>query len=125
MSLLRLEIREISRLAWPVIAAQLGMVLFGLTDVWMVGRLGPRELSGVALGDVCIFGSFILAFGLVQGIDPIISLDYLQPTTTSPLLQVDGILARDRVVGEDGGLHYTLFPLRLNFSSIQVPSKSW
>ncbi|MHC4548384.1 MAG: MATE family efflux transporter [Planctomycetota bacterium] len=67
------EIRVLSRLAWPVVASQAGMMLFGLVDTWMVGRLGARELAAVALADVCLFGSLILGLGLVMGIDPIVA----------------------------------------------------
>jgi len=70
---LRREARALVALAWPVVCTQLGMMAIGLTDIWMVGRLGARELAAVALGDTCLFGSLIVGFGLVMGIDPLVS----------------------------------------------------
>lgn len=67
------EIRPIVRLAFPVAAAQLGWMMIGLVDLWMVGRLGPRALAAVSLGDLWIVGTSVMAMGVVMGIDPIVS----------------------------------------------------
>ncbi|HHN75026.1 MAG TPA: MATE family efflux transporter [Acidobacteria bacterium] len=67
------EVRPIVRLAIPVAAAQLGWMLIGLVDLWMVGRLGPEALAAVSLGDLWIVATLVVAMGVVMGIDPIVS----------------------------------------------------
>lgn len=69
----RHELRELGRLALPIVLAQLGMMGFGIVDMWMVGRLGSQALAAVALADVVLFGSLIFGVGLVMGIDPIVA----------------------------------------------------
>ncbi|MEM8882521.1 MAG: MATE family efflux transporter [Planctomycetota bacterium] len=73
MTPVRRELLTISALAWPVVLTRLATLMLGLVDTLMVGRLGVAEMEAVGLADVCIFGSLILAFGVVQGIDPIVS----------------------------------------------------
>ena len=70
---MRGDLAALFRLAWPTALAQVGMMLFGIVDVWMVGRLGSREIAAVGLADVCAFGSLIFGLGLVMGIDPIVT----------------------------------------------------
>jgi MATE family multidrug resistance protein len=73
MSPVREEVRAIARLAWPVAASQLGLMLFHLVDLWMLGRLGARELAAVALAETCLFGTLMIGIGLVHGLDPFVS----------------------------------------------------
>lgn len=67
------EAKTLTRLAVPVALTQLGMMSLGLVDLYMVGELGTRELAGVALGDLWIFGTFCLGMGVLFGLDPIIA----------------------------------------------------
>ena len=72
------EIGPIASLAFPVVLTQLGMMSMGLVDLFMVGRLGKDEagneiLAGVALGDIWVFGTSVIAMGIVMGLDPIVS----------------------------------------------------
>jgi len=69
----RSEISPIIRLATPIALAQVGMMTMGLVDLWMVGRLGTTALASVALGDTWVFGILVLAQGLIQGLDPLIT----------------------------------------------------
>jgi len=69
----RREIRALVRLAAPAIAAQVGTMMLGIVDTWMVGRIGARELGAVALADTVMFGTMIFGMGLVMGLDPIVS----------------------------------------------------
>ena len=73
MKPVRRELFTISALAWPVVLARVASLMLGLVDTWMVGRLGTSEMEAVGLADVCQFGSLILAIGIIQGIDPIVS----------------------------------------------------
>ncbi len=70
---IREEVRSLLRLAWPVIASQLGLMLFGLVDMAMLGRVGAAEMGAAALADACLFGTMMLGIGLVMGIDPLVS----------------------------------------------------
>ena len=70
---IRKEVGVLGALAWPVVAAQLGAMMLGIVDTWMLGRLGTAELSAAALADVVLFGSLIFGIGLVMGIDPLVS----------------------------------------------------
>jgi MATE family multidrug resistance protein len=73
MTPVREEIRALVRLAWPVVASQVGFMLFAIVDTAMLGRLGAREMGAVALADTCLFGTLMLGIGLVHGIDPLVS----------------------------------------------------
>ena len=73
MAPVRRELAALFRLSWPLVLSQVGMMLFGLVDIWMVGRLGARELAAVALADIVMFGSLITGIGLVMGIDPVVT----------------------------------------------------
>ncbi len=73
MAPVREEIRTLVRLAWPVVASQLGLITFGLVDTAMLGRLGAAEMAAAALADTVLFGTMILGVGLVLGIDPHVS----------------------------------------------------
>ncbi len=63
------EIRALSRLAIPLILAQLGLMTMVLADTYMVGRLGSVELAGMGLGNAFLFTLSTLIAGLVMGLD--------------------------------------------------------
>ena len=48
-------------------------MVMGLVDMWMVGRLGTSSLASVALGDSWVFGTLVIAQGLIQGMDPLVT----------------------------------------------------
>ncbi len=67
------EIRVLTQLGVPVALTQLGMMAMGLVDLYMVGRIGPVPLAGVALGDLWLFGTTSIGMGILFGLDPIIA----------------------------------------------------
>jgi MATE family multidrug resistance protein len=68
------EARSILRLSGPVVVAQVGLLGMGLVDTMMVGALGdPAALAAVALADACFFTVIVVALGLIQALDPLIS----------------------------------------------------
>ena len=67
------EFTVLARYAAPVVFTQVGVMLMGVVDTWMVGKLGHLPLASVALGDTWIIGTFILGMGILLGIDPIVS----------------------------------------------------
>ncbi len=69
----RSEISPLISLAIPIVFTQVGMMVMGLVDMWMIGRLGTTSLASVALGDSWVFGTLVIAQGLIQGIDPLVT----------------------------------------------------
>ena len=65
------EIRPLVHLALPIVITQVGQMMMGMVDIWMVSRLGTQSLAEVALGDTWAFGTLILVIGLIQGVDPL------------------------------------------------------
>ena len=85
-----LEIRRLTSLAVPVVITQVGMMSMGMVDVIMIGHVGVEELAAASLGRVWLFGTLLMAFGVVIGIDPIIAqahggrLELLAPMNSAP-----------------------------------------
>lgn len=69
----RAEIRRVGALALPVIGATVGTMFMGVVDTAMVGRVSVEALAGASLGGVWIFGTFLLAQGVLMGMDPLVS----------------------------------------------------
>lgn len=67
------EIARLIELAWPVALAQLGLMLLGVVDVAMVGRLGEGALAGVMLGHTWSFSVQALLIGAAIGVEPLFS----------------------------------------------------
>ncbi len=69
----RREIRDVARLAAPIVGVQIGLMLMGAVDTAMVGRVSAVDLAAVALGNfwwmiVALFGA-----GVVMAVDPVVS----------------------------------------------------
>lgn len=60
-------------LAAPIVALQLGMMLFGVVDMMFLGRLGADAISGVGVANAVYFGLFIAGLGALLGIDTMAS----------------------------------------------------
>lgn len=73
MATLRSEFVTVLRLSLPVSLTQVGLMLTGVLDTAMVGRLGVDELAACALGNMWQWSWLSLGLGLVMGIDPLIS----------------------------------------------------
>ena len=75
--MIRRQLMPLVRLTLPVTATQLGMMTMGIVDMVMVGKYNdeydPQAFGAVALGDMWIFGTMIVALGLLMGLDPIVS----------------------------------------------------
>ncbi len=61
------------RLAFPVVIVQVGMMLMGVVDTVMVGKLSPQALAAVALGTVYFWGVSAFLMGVLLALDPIVS----------------------------------------------------
>lgn len=73
LPLLKTELRQLVRLAGPLAAAQAGTQVMNLVDLAVLGRLGARELAAAGLGSAIFFTISVVGFGLVFGVDPLIS----------------------------------------------------
>ena len=69
----RREISTLVRLAVPVVGTQVGAMTMGVVDTIMLGSVGPHALAAAGLGAACIWGTLVIADGLVRGIDPIVA----------------------------------------------------
>ncbi|MBN2801167.1 MAG: MATE family efflux transporter [Deltaproteobacteria bacterium] len=67
------EIRALSRLAWPVVVAQLGALGMGVVDTLMVGRLGEQSLAAVAVANALSVALFVFPAHIATGLDPVMS----------------------------------------------------
>jgi MATE family multidrug resistance protein len=67
------ELREMLRLASPVVFAQVGIMMMGVVDTAMVGRVSPSTIAAVALGHVYWVNLMLPGLGLLLVLDPIIS----------------------------------------------------
>ena len=69
----RQEARVLSRLAAPIVVGNLGMMLMGVVDTILVGRLGTEAIAAATLGNIWVFGTMFPLAGVLHGIDPIVS----------------------------------------------------
>ena len=67
------DLRETVRLALPVIVVQVGLMLMGVVDTIMVGRVSAAALAAVAVGNLYFFVVTIFGMGVLLALDPIVS----------------------------------------------------
>ncbi|HUF28265.1 MAG TPA: MATE family efflux transporter [Gemmatimonadaceae bacterium] len=70
---LQAELRSLLRLAVPVTLVQVGMMLMGVVDTIMVGRVSAAAIGAVALGNMYFFAATIFGMGVLLALDPIVS----------------------------------------------------
>ena len=73
VSRLSREVIQLSRLAGPVVATQLGTMMMGVVDTLMVSRVSTDALASATLGNMWVFGTIMFAQGAVMGMDPFVS----------------------------------------------------
>lgn len=73
---LRAEAQRLAELAWPVVLGQLGIVMLGVVDVLMLGRLGQDAIGAVGIGNTWSFGVLIVGLGTAMGLDPLVAQAY-------------------------------------------------
>jgi MATE family multidrug resistance protein len=61
------------RLAWPVVLAQVGIMMLGVVDAAMVGRVGPDAVAAAALAHLYWVNVTIPGIGVLLVLDPVIS----------------------------------------------------
>lgn len=65
--------RKIAKLSYPIIIGQLGIVLMGVADVIMVGKVDATNLAAAALGNSIFFLVSILGIGTLTAISPLVA----------------------------------------------------
>ncbi|HUF30669.1 MAG TPA: MATE family efflux transporter [Gemmatimonadaceae bacterium] len=70
---LRGEARALATLAVPVVVVQVGMMMMGVVDTMMIGRVSATALAAVALGHLYFFIIASFGMGTLMALDPIVS----------------------------------------------------
>jgi MATE family multidrug resistance protein len=70
------ELVAMVRLAVPVVLSELGWMVQGIVDTIMVGKLGPAAIGAVALGNAVYYTPSLFGFGLLLGLDTLVSQAY-------------------------------------------------
>jgi multidrug resistance protein, MATE family len=71
---LREEVFKTFSLAYPVIIGQLGIIMMGVVDSLMVGKLGPVPLAAASLGNSLIFIILIIGIGSSIVVSPLVAI---------------------------------------------------
>lgn len=69
----RRELRDVARLALPIVFVQVGLNFMGTVDAAMVGRVSAIDLAAVALGNFWWITIALFGAGVVMAIDPVVS----------------------------------------------------
>lgn len=69
----RPALRDTVRLALPVVTVQVGLMLMGVVDTIMVGRVSAAALAAVAIGNTFFFVVTIFGIGVLLALDPVVS----------------------------------------------------
>lgn len=76
MSPIGFEVRRLSRLAAPLVTAQIAAMTLWVVDVIMLGRVGVEALDAAALGRLWLMGTAVVVMGLLLGLDPLAAQAY-------------------------------------------------
>src|SRR5437868_8216237 len=69
----RAELAAMAHLALPIVVAQVGLMLMGVVDTVMVGRVSAEALAAVALGNLYFVTMSIASTGTLMVLDPLVS----------------------------------------------------
>lgn len=69
----RHELRDVARLALPIVVVQVGLNFMGTIDAAMVGRVSAVDLAAVALGNFWWITIALFGAGVVMAIDPVVA----------------------------------------------------
>ncbi len=67
------ELREMARLATPIVLVNVGLQGMGFVDVMMLGRVSAVHLASAALGNFYFFITSIVGIGLLMVLDPVVA----------------------------------------------------
>ena len=69
----RRDLDAMMRLAMPIVTVQVGMMLLGVVDTMVVGRLSSEALAAVALGHVAVVAVSAFGVGMLLALDPLVA----------------------------------------------------
>ena len=69
----RATVRELIRLAWPVLVGQIAVVLNGVIDTIMAGRLSAVDLAAVGIGASIYITVFVSCMGVLLALTPMVA----------------------------------------------------
>ncbi len=67
------ELREMARIAAPIVLVNLGMMLQGTVDTLMLGRVSPVALAAGAVGNLYFYNVVVLGMGVLLSLDPVVA----------------------------------------------------
>jgi MATE family multidrug resistance protein len=67
------ELRAMTRLAAPIVLAELGWMAMGIVDTMVVGRVSADAIAAVGLGAIVFYGVGVCASGVLLGMDTLVS----------------------------------------------------
>jgi len=67
------DLAAMLQLAAPIVVVQVGMMLLGVVDTMVVGRLSSEALAAVALGHVSIVAVSSFGIGMLLALDPLVA----------------------------------------------------
>lgn len=68
--------RDIVKLGWPVLIAQLAVMINGVIDTVMAGRLGAVDLASVGVGASIYISVFVTLMGVLLALTPVVAQLY-------------------------------------------------
>ena len=66
-------LKSILKLSWPIIIGQLGIVLMGVADTLMIGKIDATNLAAAGLANAIYYLITILGLGTLMAVSPLIS----------------------------------------------------
>jgi len=91
----RKDVLEIAGLALPVITVQLGLMLMGVVDTMVVGRVSAAALAAVALGNMTVMTVSSFGMGVLFALDPLVS----QAAGAGDMISVRRAVQRGMLIG--------------------------
>ena len=67
------EWKALTSLAVPLVIVQVGMMLMGVVDTLIIGRVSPDALAAVALGNLYFFNCIVIPMGTLMALDPLVA----------------------------------------------------
>ncbi len=70
---LRTDLRALFSIAGPIVFVQVGMMMMGVVDTIMIGRVSPAAIAAVALGNTLFMAVAIFGMGVVMSLDAVVA----------------------------------------------------